>query len=101
MKTPTLPSPSNQGRCSDIKQDLVNCIIKSDCVLQPPYRTPKDCLQNHLSELPEECLHLRYAFFDCKRGLLDMRKRFRGLDPSQRIEKAIDASKLESPGSTT
>ncbi|EGG05942.1 uncharacterized protein MELLADRAFT_31749, partial [Melampsora larici-populina 98AG31] len=69
------------GRCAGIRQDLANCILKSDCVLQPPYRTPKDCLQNHMSELPEECLHLRYAFFDCKRGLLDMRKRFRGLDP--------------------
>ncbi|KAI8454728.1 cytochrome c oxidase assembly protein PET191-domain-containing protein [Phakopsora pachyrhizi] len=76
--------PENRGPCAGIKQDLANCLLKSDCVLKPPYRTPKDCLQNHLSELPSECMHLRYAFFDCKRGLLDMRKRFRGLDPSQR-----------------
>ncbi|KAH9443647.1 hypothetical protein MJO28_014105 [Puccinia striiformis f. sp. tritici] len=71
------------GPCQQIKADLSECILKSDCVLKPPYRTPKECLQSHLDQLPAECIHLRYAFFDCKRGLLDMRKRFRGLDPSQ------------------
>ncbi|KAA1083101.1 hypothetical protein PGT21_025067 [Puccinia graminis f. sp. tritici] len=71
------------GPCQQIKADLTACILRSDCVLKPPYRTPKECLQSHLDELPTECAHLRYAFFDCKRGLLDMRKRFRGLDPSQ------------------
>ncbi|KNZ62117.1 uncharacterized protein VP01_1310g2 [Puccinia sorghi] len=71
------------GPCQQIKADLTACILRSDCVLKPPYRTPKECLQSRLHELPAECSHLRYAFFDCKRGLLDMRKRFRGLDPSQ------------------
>ncbi|MBW0460976.1 hypothetical protein O181_000691 [Austropuccinia psidii MF-1] len=79
LNSSTLPA----GRCSQIKADLTNCILRSDCVLKPPHHTPKECLQSYLHELPTECVHLRYAFFNCKRGLLDMRKRFRGLDPSQ------------------
>lgn len=47
-----------------------------------------------MDELPDECRFLRQALYDCKRGMvcrrrrgqahteqLDMRKRFRGVDP--------------------
>ncbi|KAI9466729.1 hypothetical protein BJY52DRAFT_1233972 [Lactarius psammicola] len=41
-------------------------------------RLPSECIKNHIDELPEECRSLRLATFECKRGMLDMRKRFRG-----------------------
>jgi hypothetical protein len=41
-----------------------------------------DCLRHPLSEtLPEDCKQLKYTFGACKRGLIDMRKRFRGPVP--------------------
>ncbi|KAI5481921.1 cytochrome c oxidase assembly protein [Pseudohyphozyma bogoriensis] len=70
--------------CQNIRDALAACILKSDCVLKSnPPRSPAECLRDHHEELPEECQHLRKALFECRRGMLDMRKRFRGLDPSQ------------------
>ncbi|KAF8193316.1 cytochrome c oxidase assembly protein PET191-domain-containing protein [Pholiota molesta] len=56
---------------------LKDCLKYSDCVLKDG-RKPSECLKNHADELPEECQSLRKATFECKRGMLDMRKRFRG-----------------------
>ncbi|KZT62362.1 hypothetical protein CALCODRAFT_426452 [Calocera cornea HHB12733] len=65
------------GPCQPIRDDLADCILRSDCVLKQG-RTPSDCLLHHQDELPTQCQHLRRALFECKRGMLDMRKRFRG-----------------------
>lgn len=41
-----------------------------------------DCLRPPLSEtLPVKCQQLRKGFGDCRRGMIDMRKRFRGNAP--------------------
>ena len=42
--------------------------------------TPKKCLEDpELSkDLPELCMAQMKAFLDCKRGMVDMTKRFRG-----------------------
>ncbi|GAA6028342.1 hypothetical protein JCM8097_006986 [Rhodosporidiobolus ruineniae] len=70
--------------CAGVRQALADCILKSDCVLRSnPPRSPQECLKDHTSELPEECQLLRKSFFECKRGMLDMRKRFRGNEPAQ------------------
>ncbi|GAA5964531.1 hypothetical protein JCM21900_000631 [Sporobolomyces salmonicolor] len=70
--------------CRGVRKALADCILKSDCVLKSdPPRTPQDCLKDHADELPEECQLLRTSFFECKRGMLDMRKRFRGIEPTQ------------------
>jgi cytochrome c oxidase assembly factor 5 len=54
--------------CNVIREALVSCLLKSDCVLRSePARTPSDCLKDSAA-LPEECSHLRKAFFECKRG---------------------------------
>lgn len=40
---------------------------------------PGDCLRLPLSEtLPDKCKQLKYTYGQCKRNLIDMRKRFRG-----------------------
>ncbi|EEA23906.1 cytochrome c oxidase assembly protein (Pet191), putative [Talaromyces marneffei ATCC 18224] len=44
--------------------------------------SPNDCLRQPLSDdLPVRCQQLSKALSDCKRGLVDMRKRFRGNAP--------------------
>jgi len=52
--------------------------------------TPQECLAPPLLEtLPEQCQQLKRGFRDCKRGMVDMRKRFRGNQPisfSQELE---------------
>ena len=51
---------------------------------------PIDCLRSPLfDELPTRCQQLKKGYGDCKRGMIDMRKRFRGNQPiavSQEIE---------------
>ncbi|KAI0303117.1 cytochrome c oxidase assembly protein PET191-domain-containing protein [Russula brevipes] len=63
--------------CEPLLAALKDCILHSDCVIQKG-RLPSECIKHHLDELPEECRSLRLAAFECKRGMLDMRKRFRG-----------------------
>lgn len=45
--------------------------------------TPKECVTDDKlqAELPEQCRMQLKAFLNCKRGMVDMRKRFRGNAP--------------------
>ena len=44
--------------------------------------TAAECLRSPLSEtLPTKCQQLKKGFGDCRRGMIDMRKRFRGNQP--------------------
>lgn len=44
--------------------------------------TPSECLRPPLSdELPTRCQQLKKGYGQCKRGMVDMRKRFRGNMP--------------------
>ncbi|KAH9943113.1 cytochrome c oxidase assembly protein PET191-domain-containing protein [Epithele typhae] len=63
--------------CSHLLAALKECVLYSDCVMKQGH-LPSDCLRNHTDELPDACKSLRMATFECKRGMLDMRKRFRG-----------------------
>lgn len=51
---------------------------------------PSDCLRLPLADtLPTRCLQLKKGYGECKRGMIDMRKRFRGNKPiatSQELE---------------
>ncbi|KAF2807413.1 uncharacterized protein BDZ99DRAFT_465294 [Mytilinidion resinicola] len=43
---------------------------------------PSDCLRPPLNEtLPTQCQQLQKGYGQCKRGMIDMRKRFRGNRP--------------------
>ena len=56
--------------CGVIREALVSCLLKSDCVLRSdPPKSASDCIKS-VDELPEECVHLRKAFFECKRGMV-------------------------------
>ncbi|KAH7908507.1 cytochrome c oxidase assembly protein PET191-domain-containing protein [Hygrophoropsis aurantiaca] len=63
--------------CDAISSALKTCLLESDCVVKQGY-LPSQCLKEHMDELPEQCQSLRKAMFECKRNMLDMRKRFRG-----------------------
>lgn len=44
--------------------------------------TPAECLRSPLVEaLPMQCQQLKRGYAECKRGMIDMRKRFRGNYP--------------------
>lgn len=60
---------------------LATCLQNSDCVLIERNK-PADCLRAPLYDtLPTQCQQLKRGYGQCKRGLLDMRKRFRGNYP--------------------
>ena len=60
---------------------LALCLQNSDCVLIHRH-TPADCLRPPLNEtLPTTCKQLKYGYAECKKGQIDMRKRFLGNKP--------------------
>jgi len=67
--------------CDALRIDLKSCLVESDCV-KVHGLTPRDCLTSKdpaiMLSVPQHCMQLRQAFFECKRSLLDMRARFRG-----------------------
>ncbi|KAL5343510.1 cytochrome c oxidase assembly protein PET191-domain-containing protein [Aspergillus crustosus] len=69
--------------CNALREALAQCLQQSDCIMVQRH-TPRECLSSPLvDELPVKCQQLRKGFGECKRGLIDMRKRFRGNAPLQ------------------
>ncbi|KAF9140068.1 hypothetical protein KI688_005647 [Linnemannia hyalina] len=64
--------------CKEIRIELAECILKSDCMLKDGL-SAKECLHSDNEyRIPAECTAIKRSFFECKRGMLDMRNRFRG-----------------------
>ncbi|KFY38135.1 hypothetical protein V494_04497 [Pseudogymnoascus sp. VKM F-4513 (FW-928)] len=67
--------------CKDIREALAQCLQQSDCIMIQR-NTPADCLRPPLLDtLPTQCQQLKKGYGECKRGMVDMRKRFRGNQP--------------------
>ncbi|KAF9422552.1 hypothetical protein HW555_001756 [Spodoptera exigua] len=66
---------ADKSPCAGIRADLKICLLASDCCKREK-KTPRECLKE--GNIPEECIQLRQSFFECKRSLLDNRRRFRG-----------------------
>ncbi|CAL5871780.1 uncharacterized protein PFLUO_LOCUS6033 [Penicillium psychrofluorescens] len=67
--------------CRDIREALAQCLQESDCIMVQRH-TPRECLSSPLAEeLPTKCQQLSRGLSECKRGMVDMRKRFRGNQP--------------------
>ncbi|MCJ1358297.1 MAG: hypothetical protein MMC33_008296 [Icmadophila ericetorum] len=67
--------------CKDIRAALATCLQNSDCVMIDRNK-PADCLRPPLYDtLPTRCQQLKRGYGDCKKGMVDMRKRFRGNQP--------------------
>ncbi|SCV03268.1 LAMI_0H06788g1_1 [Lachancea mirantina] len=65
--------------CKDQKKAVAVCLQRSPCVMIQR-NSPQKCLDDPelKKELPELCLAQMKAFLECKRGMVDMTKRFRG-----------------------
>lgn len=60
---------------------LAFCLQNSDCIMVER-NTPGDCLRPPLKyTLPTQCQQLQKGYAECKKGQIDMRKRFRGNRP--------------------
>ncbi|KAF4124514.1 cytochrome c oxidase assembly factor 5 [Geosmithia morbida] len=67
--------------CQELRDALAACLQQSDCVMVHR-NSAADCLREPLVDtLPLECRQLKKGYGECKRGLVDMRKRFRGNMP--------------------
>ncbi|CAI6300106.1 unnamed protein product [Periconia digitata] len=67
--------------CKDIRAALAFCLQNSDCIMVER-NSPIDCLTPPLKyTLPTQCQQLQKGYAECKRGMIDMRKRFRGNRP--------------------
>ncbi|KAI1206684.1 cytochrome c oxidase assembly protein PET191-domain-containing protein [Annulohypoxylon truncatum] len=76
--------------CKEIRAALADCLQQSECVMVQRH-TAAECLRSPLSEtLPTRCQQLKRGFGECRRGMIDMRKRFRGNEPItfQKLESA-------------
>ncbi|POS74990.1 cytochrome-1 [Diaporthe helianthi] len=61
---------------------LAQCLQESECVMVQR-NSAADCLRSPLAEtLPTKCQQLKKGFGECRRGMIDMRKRFRGNQPA-------------------
>ncbi|KAL8962989.1 MAG: hypothetical protein Q9193_000691 [Seirophora villosa] len=78
--------------CKDIRAALAECLQSSECVLIQRHQ-PTDCLRPPLLEtLPTRCQQLKKGYGECKRGMIDMRKRFRGNQPIA-VSKELEGEK--------
>ncbi|KAK2838261.1 hypothetical protein FQN49_006456 [Arthroderma sp. PD_2] len=77
--------------CKDLRQALAECLQESDCIMVQR-NTPQECLRSpNLEQLPVKCQQLKKGLSECKRGMVDMRKRFRGNQPFQ-LAKETDSA---------
>ncbi|KKY34948.1 hypothetical protein UCDDA912_g05038 [Diaporthe ampelina] len=68
--------------CKEIRAALAQCLQESECVMVQR-NSAADCLRSPLAEtLPTKCQQLKKGFGECRRGMIDMRKRFRGNQPA-------------------
>ncbi|XP_043278450.1 cytochrome c oxidase assembly factor 5 [Venturia canescens] len=68
----------DKSRCAGARADLKMCLLESDCC-KVFHRTPRECLKANDGSVPDACTALRLTFFECKRSIIDGRRRFRGI----------------------
>ncbi|KAK9467932.1 cytochrome c oxidase assembly protein PET191-domain-containing protein [Lipomyces arxii] len=68
--------------CKDVRTGLALCLQRSPCVLIDRH-TPTECLKDPelRKNLPPQCLARMRGYAQCRRGIMDMRRRFRGNGP--------------------
>ena len=61
--------------CKEIRQELIECMLKSDCVLIKR-NTVKECFkEEHKADVPAECQSIRKSFAEFKRGMVIIKKK--------------------------
>ncbi|KAI9502281.1 Dephospho-CoA kinase (Dephosphocoenzyme A kinase) (COAE) [Coemansia spiralis] len=66
--------------CEGVREEYIECLLRSECVFIKRHSV-EECIKNKdlATLIPDKCHSLRQSLFECKRGLLDMRKRMRGV----------------------
>ncbi|XP_034944359.1 cytochrome c oxidase assembly factor 5 [Chelonus insularis] len=72
-----IDKPQSKERCANIRDDLKMCLLQTDCCRKYK-KTPRQCLLDRDPSIPDECYVLKNVFYECKRSLIDARRRFRG-----------------------
>jgi cytochrome c oxidase assembly factor 5 len=66
--------PSN---CKEIREELIECMLKSKCVLVQR-NTVKECFKKeHEADVPAECQSIRKSFAECRRGMVKREKKYK------------------------
>lgn len=66
----TLTLINMPSSCKEIRQELIECMLKSDCVLIKR-NTVQECFkEEHKADVPSECLSIKRSFAECKRGMV-------------------------------
>ncbi|KAJ2793847.1 Dephospho-CoA kinase (Dephosphocoenzyme A kinase) (COAE) [Coemansia sp. 'formosensis'] len=85
--------------CDGIREEFIRCMLRSECVFIKRHSVAECVTNKELESLvPNHCHLLRQSLFDCKRGLIDMRRRMRGV-PNAGVklpQKHEDSSKWDS-----
>ena len=64
--------------CWKLRYGLKKCIVESDCINIDKW-SAKECMSNPSSRITESCRNLVYSYNQCRKSMLDMRTRFRGI----------------------
>jgi len=67
--------------CNGLKEELIKCLRQSECVHKG--NTVLQCMQPDAEGVGSECRMLQTTYFECRRGMLDMRNRY---DVSLRLD---------------
>lgn len=66
--------------CKEIRQELIECMLKSNCVLVKR-NTVAECFKaEHAADVPSECHSIRKSYAECRRGMVIQRGSFVSFD---------------------
>lgn len=63
--------------CNGLRQLFEECLAKSDCMAVEG-KSGNECAKWSETGVDQKCRGIQKSLFDCKRGMLDQRNRFRG-----------------------
>jgi cytochrome c oxidase assembly factor 5 len=63
--------------CKGMKEEVIACLKTSRCMVELN-KTFQECLASNDEALVGDCIRVKRGFAACKRGQLDMRRRFKG-----------------------
>ncbi|KAI9190714.1 cytochrome c oxidase assembly protein PET191-domain-containing protein [Polychytrium aggregatum] len=64
--------------CKAFFDDLVSCLLESDCVLVQRHSVKECLLKEYDDSVPRKCRLAQQIYLDCKHSTVDPRKRMRG-----------------------
>lgn len=71
----------DRTKCAQLRAELKMCLLESDCC-RIHKKTPRECLRVRNETVPDACYVLHQSFYDCKRSIIDAKRRMRGVPGS-------------------